>query len=169
MAHRARRCKVMCYSLRKRREDRKDKYEYYQRRYNALYKEIFGSLAEVKETKKELVQTETELRTLDDARYIDSIKQVMQGHPYGLTEEDAKHLYDDSTRGQHGLTDESLNIQTLRKEKARTDVDGHDVKAVKENGRIYLLGVDGTKTGESYNANDPSILLRDEGGSDGQA
>ena len=164
MAHRARRCKVMCYSLRKRREDRKDKYEYYQGRYNALYKEIFGSLAEVKKTKKELVQTETELRTLDDARYIDSIKQVMQGHPYGLTEEDAKHLYDDSTRGQHGLTDESLNIQTLRKEKARTDVDGHAVKAVKENGRIYLLGVDGTKTGESYNANDPSILLRDEGG-----
>ncbi|MGV7931149.1 MAG: hypothetical protein AB2L13_19980 [Spirochaetota bacterium] len=163
-ARRERRCKVNCGSLRNRRDDNLSRYVVHNKLYTAARDRITESLEEALAAKQALVEKEAAYRTLDDARSLADIRTVLMNPPYGLTEEDLSHLYDATTASTHERTAESVNVEGLRKEKARTDADGYALRAEKEGERIYILAQDGTRTGESYALDDASVRLKDEGG-----
>ncbi len=163
-AKRASRCKVNCGSLRNRRDENLNKYVVHNKLYTTARGRITKSLEEALAAKKNLVEKTAAYRTLDDARSLDDIRTVLMGAPYGLTEEDLVHLYDATTVAAHERTAESLNIESLRQEKARTNADGYALRAEKEGERIYILAQDGTRTGESYAPGDASVRLKDESG-----
>ena len=161
---RARKCKYICNHLKDKRNKYRDDYEQHRLLYTAARSAIENGLIAALDAKRTLVEKEAAYRMLDDARSIADIRAVLMNPPYGLTEEDLSHLYDGTTAGAHVHTMESVNLEGLRKEKARTDADGYAMRAEKEGERIYMLAQDGTRTGESYALDDASVRLKDSSG-----
>ncbi|HSV97218.1 MAG TPA: hypothetical protein VLM75_09810, partial [Spirochaetota bacterium] len=163
-ASRVEKCDVRCDHLRDKRNDRHEKYIRHNKLYEKARNTIGDSLADVLEAKQKLVEKETAYRTLDDARSLADIRKVLANPPYGLTGEDLGHLYDATTSSTHERTAESVNIESLRREKARFDADGYAMRAEKQGELIYILAQDGTRTGESYALDDASVRMKDESG-----
>ncbi len=124
--------------LRNRRDDNLNKNVVHNKLYTTARDRITESLEEALAAKQALVEKQAAYRTLDDARSLSDIRTVLMNPPYGLTEEDLSHLYDATTTDAHEHTAESVNVEGLRTEKARTDADGYALRAEKEGERsIY--------------------------------
>ncbi|HOP64831.1 MAG TPA: hypothetical protein PK906_15750, partial [Spirochaetota bacterium] len=174
-------------STRRKWRNRRNNYRGEKNRYYGKFYSYYNSAGKTSvtllENKTALINASGIYSSATSVRYLSDIKEYLGGEAekYNLMKEDLDHLYDAMSEGY--VPDEnSLNIEALRREKQRTDIDGLAVKAKIVNGRVVLLDKDGTelklrdKDGnvlkdsegneltENYAKDDNSIILKDSEG-----
>ncbi|HRX48841.1 MAG TPA: hypothetical protein P5120_15075, partial [Spirochaetota bacterium] len=185
--HRYHRCKKHQISdkrmWRNRRNNYRGEMNAFYGKYYSHYNNAVKGTGQFLNNKKTLINASIVYNNATSVRYLSQIKEYLGGdaEKYNLTEEDLGYLYDAMSEGY--IPDEnSLNIEALRREKQRTDIDGLGVKAKIINGRVVLLDKDGAplklrdKNGnvrkdangnaltENYAAGDRSVILKDSEG-----
>jgi hypothetical protein len=156
------------------RRERKREAEKLSNKCNNYYSSYYYSGADpIKKTLTDYVRKRNDLNEKTEVlNGISSVKDLSvlkeyigTGTMYNLSNEDLSHLYDSTSDG-FVVTEESINLNSLRKEVKRTDLDGDAVKAVYRNGKVIVLGKDGkelTDAANIYSITNPGISLKLDG------
>jgi hypothetical protein len=146
----------------KEKEKCKGEYINYLRQYEGAMRPVKSSLNEARESKIDFAEKSDAYEGISSVRYLEDIKAYLKQGKYNLTDEDLSHLYDSTSEG-YVPDNESINLDFLRNETERKDIDGVSVYAIVKDGRIVVLDKDGKETSEVYNFTDASVKLKIEG------
>ncbi|HPS86392.1 MAG TPA: hypothetical protein PLY36_06585 [Spirochaetota bacterium] len=151
------------------RNDREAKYNNYKRNYHGAISPVTASLENARKTKIDYAAKAETLEGVSSVRYLDDIKAYLKQGKYSLSDEDLSHLYDSSSEG-YTPDSESINLDFLRVDVERKDLDGETVYAAVNGDTITVLDKDGKpqfkagKPVEVYNIDDPSIRVEERDG-----
>ncbi|MBN2041039.1 MAG: hypothetical protein JW864_13435, partial [Spirochaetes bacterium] len=138
--------------------------------FEEAYDDMLEKFMDVWRAREKVNFLTNKLKALDQVRNLSQVKAVLGKAKYALTAEDMANIYDNTldtnnstpaTGDDFSVTNESINITSVRREERRTDINGYEVRAAvnTNNGRIYIRDMNG-RTIETVTL-DSSYILRD--------